>query len=148
MAQFLYSNFLFCLQQKPETLFQQRSYSSSQMHKISPYIQKQWPRGVLQKRCSQKFYKINGKTPDQSLYLNKVAGLTLLKQRRWHEYFPVTFAKFPRTPFLTEHLQWPFLCMMILLLVTLLLILKMCLSVDINFWKTPLRITFKNLKKF
>ena len=39
----------------------------------------------------------------QSLYFNKVAGLrpaTLLKNRLWHRYFPVNFAKFLRTPFL------------------------------------------------
>ena len=31
---------------------------------------------------------------------------TLLKKRPWHRCFPVNFAKFLRTPFLTEHLQW------------------------------------------
>ena len=38
-----------------------------------------------------------------------VSGLrpsTLLKKRLWHKYFPVTFAKFLRTPFLNEHLWW------------------------------------------
>ena len=34
------------------------------------------------------------------------------------------------------------------ILLTLLLILKTCLSVEINFWKTSLRITFKNLRSF
>ena len=34
------------------------------------------------------------------------------------------------------------------MLVTLLLIIKMCLSVEINFWKKPLRVTFKNLRTF
>ena len=45
----------------------------------------------------------------QNLFLNKVAGLrpaTLLKKRLWHRCFPVNFAKFLRTPFLTEHLRW------------------------------------------
>ena len=45
----------------------------------------------------------------QSLFCNKVAGLrpaTLLKKRLWHRCFPVNFAKFLRTPFLTEHLRW------------------------------------------
>ena len=28
---------------------------------------------------------------------------TLLKKRLWHSCFPVNFAKFLRTPFLTEH---------------------------------------------
>ena len=31
---------------------------------------------------------------------------TLFKKRLWHRCFPVNFAKFLRTPFLTEHLQW------------------------------------------
>ena len=31
---------------------------------------------------------------------------TLLKKRLWHRCFPVNFAKFLRTPFLTEHLWW------------------------------------------
>ena len=41
-------------------------------------------------------------------FFNKVAGLkpaTLLKKRLWHSCFPVKFAKFPRTPFLTEDLR-------------------------------------------
>ena len=94
MAQFLSSSCLFCIQQKPETLFQQRSYSSSQMHKISRYIQKQSPRRVLQKGVLRNFVKFIGKHLCQSLYFDKVAGLTLLKQRLWHKYFPVTFPKF------------------------------------------------------
>ena len=31
---------------------------------------------------------------------------TLLKKRLWHRFFPVNFAKFLRTPFFSEHLQW------------------------------------------
>ena len=31
---------------------------------------------------------------------------TLLKKRLWRRCFPVNFAKFLRTPFLTENLQW------------------------------------------
>ena len=45
----------------------------------------------------------------QSLFFNKVAGLrpaALLKKRLWHRCFPVNFAKFLRTTFLTEHLRW------------------------------------------
>ena len=30
----------------------------------------------------------------------------LLKKRLWHSCFPVNFAKFLRTPILTEHLRW------------------------------------------
>ena len=61
-------------------------------------------KGVL-----RKFSKFTGKHLCQSLYLNKVACLrpaTLFKKRLWHRCFPVSFAKFLRTPFLTEHLRW------------------------------------------
>ena len=61
-----------------------------------------YKKGVL--RNPEKF---TGKHPCQSLLFKKVAGLspaTLLKKRLWHRCFPVNFAKFLRTPFLTEHL--------------------------------------------
>ena len=44
--------------------------------------------------------KFTGKHPCQSL------SATLLKKRLWHRCFPVDFAKFLRTLFLIEHLQW------------------------------------------
>ena len=31
---------------------------------------------------------------------------TLLKRRLWHWCFPMNFAKFVRTPLVTEHLWW------------------------------------------
>ena len=34
----------------------------------------------------------------------------LIKKRLQHRYFPVSIAKFLRTPFLTEYLQWQLLC--------------------------------------
>ena len=52
--------------------------------------------------------KFTGKYLCQSLYFNKVTGLrpaTLLKKRLWHRCSTEKFAKFLRTPFLTEHLQ-------------------------------------------
>ena len=51
--------------------------------------------------------KFTGKHLCQSLFLNKFAGVrppTLLKKKLWHRCFPVNFAKFLRTPFLTEYL--------------------------------------------
>ena len=53
------------------------------------------------------FAKFTGKHPCQSLLFNKVADLrpaTLLKKRLWHRCFPVNFAKFLKTPFITKHL--------------------------------------------
>ena len=60
----------------------------------------------------ENFPKLTRKHQCQSLSFTKVAGLsplTLLKKRLWHRCFPVDFAKFPRTPFFTEHLRWVFL---------------------------------------
>ena len=64
--------------------------------------------GVLE-RCSLKCGKIHRKTPVPESLFHKVAGLkpaTLLKKTLWHICFPVNFAKFTRTPLLTEHLRW------------------------------------------
>ena len=61
------------------------------------------------KKVFLEFRKIHRKTPVPESLFNKVAGLrpaTLLKKRLWHRCFPVNFAKFLRTPFLTKHLQW------------------------------------------
>ena len=61
------------------------------------------------RRCSvrkgvpRNFGKFLGKYLYQSLFFNKVAGLslaTLLKRKLWHRCFPVNFAKFLRIPFL------------------------------------------------
>ena len=41
-----------------------------------------------------------------TIFCKNVSPATLLKKRLWHRCFPVNFAKFLRTPFLTEHLQW------------------------------------------
>ena len=46
------------------------------------------------------FAKFTGKHLCQGLFFNKVAGLRL------HRCFPVNLAKFLRTPFATDHLQW------------------------------------------
>ena len=51
-----------------------------------------YEKGVL-----RNFTKLTGKHLCQSLFFNKVAGLR-------HRCFPVNFAKFLRTSFLTEHL--------------------------------------------
>ena len=57
------------------------------------------------------FAKFTGKHLSQSLFFNEVAGLgavILLKKRLWHRCFPLNFAKFLRTPFLTEHIPCSF----------------------------------------
>ena len=37
---------------------------------------------------------------------NTCARVSFLIKRLWHRCFPMNFAKFLRTPFLTEHLRW------------------------------------------
>ena len=37
---------------------------------------------------------------------NNCAGISFLIETLWHSCFPVNFAKFLRTTFLTEHLRW------------------------------------------
>ena len=61
-------------------------------------------KGVL-----RSFTKFTGKRLCQSLFFNKVTGLspaTLLKKRLWHRCFPVRFVKFLRTTFYIEHFWW------------------------------------------
>ena len=67
------------------------------------------PEMYCKKGVLRNFAKFTGKHLCQSLFFDKVADLrpaTLLKKRPWHRCFPVNFAKFLRTPFLTEHLRW------------------------------------------
>ena len=62
-----------------------------------------YKKGVL-----RNFTKFTRRQLCQSPFFNKVAGLrpaTLLKRRLWHRCFPVNFAKFLRTPFITEQLR-------------------------------------------
>ena len=69
------------------------------------------PEVFCEKGVVRNFAKFTGKHLCQAFFLNKVAGLrpqlaTLLKESLCHTYFPVNFAKFLRTPFLTEYLWW------------------------------------------
>ena len=57
------------------------------------------PEVFCKKGVRRNFEKFTGKHLCQSLFFNK-------KHRLWHRCFPVIFAKFLRTPFLTEHLRW------------------------------------------
>ena len=54
------------------------------------------------------FAKFTGKHLCQGLFFNKkrLRPVTLIKKRLCHRCFPVNFAKFIRTIFFTEHLQW------------------------------------------
>ena len=67
-------------------------------------LQKQPPEEFCKKDVLKNFAKFTEKHLCQSLFINKVAGLslrsTLLKKKIWLRCFPVNFAKFLRTPFL------------------------------------------------
>ena len=64
------------------------------------------PNGFCKKGVLRNFAKFTEKSLSQSLFFNKVVGAaTLFNKRLWHRYFPVKFAKFLRTHFLTEHLR-------------------------------------------
>ena len=66
------------------------------------------PEVFCKKGLLRNFAKFTRKHLCHSLFFNKVAGLrpaTLLK-RDSGTGFPVNFAKFLRTPFLTEYLRW------------------------------------------
>ena len=66
--------------------------------------------------CYQMFFKVDvlkifgtftRKYLCWSLFLIKLqAWRTIIKKKLQHRCFPVKFAKFIKTPFLTEHLQW------------------------------------------
>ena len=64
-------------------------------------------REVVARSCSVKkvFWEMSQNSQERTCarvsFFNKVAGLRL-----WHRCFPVNFAKFLRTSFLTEHLRW------------------------------------------
>ena len=60
----------------------------------------------IRKGVLKNFTKFTGKHLCQSL----------LKKRFWHRCFPVNFAKFLRTPFLTEYLRWLLLWILIYML--------------------------------
>ena len=65
----------------------------------------------VKKGVLRELAKFAGKHLCQSLFINKVAGQgrQLYLKRDLARVFPVNFAKFGKTPFLTEHLWWLFL---------------------------------------
>ena len=57
----------------------------------------------MKKGVLRNFVQFTGKHQCQTLFFNKVAGLspvTLIKKSPWHRCFLVNFAKFLRSPFL------------------------------------------------
>ena len=72
-------------------------------HKSPGILRSSHQRYPVRKRVLKNFAKLTGKHLCQSLFLNKVTGLssgTLLKKSLWHRCFPVNFVTFLRVPFL------------------------------------------------
>ena len=82
-------------------------------------LQKQSPRGLLLKGVLRNFAKFTG----NHLCLRPA---TLLKKRAWHRCFTVNFAKFLRTPSLTEHLRWLLVWLLFRPVSTRLLVFSTC----------------------
>ena len=72
---------------------------------LSPF-RSSLPVVFCKKGVFKNFTKFTGKHLCLSLFFNKNTIKTLLKNRLWHRCFPVSFAKFLRTPFLIEHPRW------------------------------------------
>ena len=91
----------------------------------------------VKKRVLENFAKFTEKKLRQSLFFNKIAGLspaTLFKKRLWYRCFPANFAKFLRTSFFWQNFS-P---------------LEDCLWIMLNFFFSNPSIqisTFKNFKK-
>ena len=64
------------------------------------------PGVFCKKGILKNFTKFTGKHLCQSLFLIKLQALGPDIRRPWQRCFPVNFAKFLRTPFLTKHLPW------------------------------------------
>ena len=76
---------------------------------LSETLESSRPEVFCKKRVLRTFVKFTGKHLRQSLFFNKVAGLspaTLFKKRLWHSCFPLNFAKFLGTRFFIEHIWW------------------------------------------
>ena len=58
----------------------------------------------MKKGVYRNLTKVTGKHLFQSLFFNKVAGLTLLKKRLLHRCFPGEFCEISKHTFFTEHL--------------------------------------------
>ena len=105
------------------TKFQKISTTKISVSKIILWreliIQKQAPEVFCKKGVLRNFVKFTGKHLRQSL-----RPATLLKKRLWQRGFPVNFAKFLRTSFVTEHLRW--------------LLLHICFSITI--WKNCVKV--------
>ena len=100
------------LRKRKLCLFEQDYFEKRPVHHYKPTIHNRrssCPEVFFQKGILRNFAKFPGEHLCQSLFFKKVVGLslaTLSKTRLWHRCFPVSSAKFLRTPFFIEHLWW------------------------------------------
>ena len=87
----------------------QNSFQKCRSSHSHMFFRSSHPEVFCKKGFLRNFTKFTGKHLYQSLIINKVVGLSLSLQFYWkrdsYRYFPMNFAKFLRTPFLTEHLK-------------------------------------------
>ena len=81
------------------------NFDQKQTTEILTVVRSSHQRCSVTKVVLRNFTKFTGKHLYQRLFFNKVAGLSpasLLKKKLWHRCFPVNFAKFLRTGFLSN----------------------------------------------
>ena len=82
--------------------------NQKQTSEILTVVRSSRQRWSVTKGALRSFANFTGKYICQSLFFNKVAGLSpaiLSKKRLWHRYFPENFVKFLITPFFIEHFR-------------------------------------------
>ena len=82
-------------------MFLQNSFQTCRSSHLQIFFRSSRPEVFCKKSVLRDFAKFTGKHLCQSLFINNFADHVTLAQ-----VFTVNFAKFWRTPFLTEHLWW------------------------------------------
>ena len=101
------------------SLFLYNMYGNKLVVKTYTYVKKRNYFAFIQKFRPEVFYKRDVSEHFRSSRPVRLRPATLSKMRLWHRCFPMNFAKFLRTPFFIEHLQWLLLiCVQLLLFIT------------------------------
>ena len=89
-------------------MFLPNSFQKCRSSRSQMFFRSSRPEMFCKKAVLRDFPKFTGKHLCQSLFITKVGvqGRQFYLKRTLAQVFPVNFAKFGRTPFLTEHLWW------------------------------------------
>ena len=89
-------------------MFLPNSFQKCRSSCLQMFFRSSHPEMFCKKAALRDFPKFTGKHLCQSLFITKVGGQgrQFYLKRTLAQVFPVNFAKFGRTPFLTEHLWW------------------------------------------